>query len=100
MTHPKDAPDNRPDKRARIKAELKRSMKRAGCVLQEAAVEAVIDTVVLELRAQREVIAHMLEVSKEQFGSLDGEQLEKMAFVVLAHFVDDNGEVHLPEGVN
>lgn len=71
-------------------------MKRHNAILQEAAVEAVIDVVVLELGAQREQLASMIEKVKDHFGEMTGEQLDRLAHVVLHYYLDANGDVHLP----
>jgi hypothetical protein len=88
--------DNKPHTRARLKDELRRSMKRHKAILQEAAVEAVVDVIVLELAAQREQIAQMVERIKDHFGEMSGEQLDRLAHVVTAYYLDENGDVHLP----
>jgi hypothetical protein len=89
--------DNRPHNRSRLKDELKRSMKRRDAILQDAAAEAVVDVIVLELAAQREQLASMVEKVKEHFGSMDGEQLDRLVVVITQYYLDGDGEVHLPQ---
>lgn len=89
-------PDNKPHLRQKLRDELRRSMKRRNAILQDAAAEAVIDVIVLELAAQREQIATMIDKVHEHFGAMDGEQLQRLSHVVTAYYLDENGDVHLP----
>lgn len=88
--------DNKPHLRQKLRDELRRSMKRRNAILQDAAAEAVIDVIVLELAAQREQIATMIDKVHEHFGAMDGEQLQRLSHVVTAYYLDENGDVHLP----
>ena len=72
-------------------------MKRRDAILQEAAVEAVVDVIVLELAAQREQLASMVEKVKEHFGAMDGDQLDRLVVVITQYYLDEEGDVHLPQ---
>ena len=94
--------ENTPKNRARIARRVRAGLKRGGLHLYPQMVDDVLAEIVIdELAVLRKRTALMMDLARaaHEGEGLTDTQLERLAFVTLVHFLDENGEIRLPRDV-